>query len=258
MNKETFEKILKLTNNFYENNAKDFSASRKYSWRGWKSLNHVIKNNFRKSDQISILDLGCGNGRFYKYSLENLKGIEFTYLGLDSIDNMIIEAKENVSLQNYTVEPNFSYKKWDVIKDIDRINEAFDIVVAFGLTHHIPSREFRKNWFNQIPNLVSDGGLFIFTIWKFNQDQKLKNKVTKEIKLPNLTIEKKDLENGDYFLGWNDKKDSYRYSHTYSQKELEEVNLILEKKNMKLIGKYKADGKNNELNEYFIYNKLDS
>jgi len=58
---------------------------------------------------------------------------------------------------------------------------------------------------------------------------------------------------------WQKRREAKPKTQSYSsQKELEEVNLILEKENMKLIGKYKADGKNNELNEYFIYNKLDS
>jgi SAM-dependent methyltransferase len=131
----------------------------------------------------------------------------------------------------------------DILKDISDISGKFDVIFAFGLVHHIPSSEFRTKWFQQVVSLLKPNGIFVFTTWNYDRDARF-TPVNTEIK--NF---EEELEDGDYCLGWDNKKDAYRYVHIYTTEEIEK---ILASSNAKLLSKFSSDGKNGNLNDYYI------
>src|SRR5690606_16413724 len=151
----------------------------------------------------------------------NMKSVHFSYLGIDNNDFLL----SKVPKQGRTL-------KIDVLKDISGINEKYNLVVAFGITHHIPGSKFRIDWFKNAAKLVEINGLLIFTIWKLKSKTKTKKLITEV-----SGLEKKELEEGDYFNNWNN-KNIYRYFHTYSKKELNEINNVLNKSGLKLVDKF--------------------
>ena len=85
----------------YDNFATTFSNSRKN--HPWPELDYIIEN-MRKQGFSSVLDIGCGNGRF----LEEAKKSELkirTYHGLDSSGEMVKEAKKLHPTQDFTAFP---------------------------------------------------------------------------------------------------------------------------------------------------------
>jgi len=248
MNSKTFHKIIQLNKDFYKRVGDEFSNTRQSPWGGWTKILGLMKKQFKDEKKISILDLGCGNGRLYGYLKEELPQYQFNYLGVDSSKLLLTRAKRFYKSSNVKFELN------DVILKTQSIQKHYDIVAAFGLTHHIPSKKYREKWFKEISSLVRKNGLFVFTIWDFSKDERFKNLV-KSIKTDDVNISVNELEGGDSFLGWQNMKNVYRYFHKYSSDELKTISNILIKSNMKIVVKFYADGKSGNLNCYFIWRK---
>ena len=237
MENVTIHKILDLDKQFYYETGKDFSKTRQSAWKGWGSVVKFFRQNFKNKENISILDLGCGNGRFYWF-LKNSQ-LNADYTGIDSNLYLLKEAKEKY--------PDTFFKKLDIFLNISRITKRYDSVVGFGITHHLPSRELRLKWFSQVGNLVAPEGLIILTFWNF--DKKIKS-----TGIPGII--ENDLKPNDYFLKWQNKENIYRYAHLYSKKELNEVQKTLLKDHFTLVNHFLADGKDNKSNTYYIFKKI--
>ncbi|MBP9779847.1 class I SAM-dependent methyltransferase, partial [Candidatus Gracilibacteria bacterium] len=114
----------------YDKFAHTFSESRKN--HPWPELDYIIED-MRKQGYSSVLDIGCGNGRF----LEEAQNKDFhykTYLGIDNSVGMIIEARK--------LHPNNDF---DVIgmQDLDQISDTFDSLLFLASFHHLETREER-------------------------------------------------------------------------------------------------------------------
>lgn len=239
MNSRVFDQIIQLNKDFYEKVGEDFSSTRQSPWKGWSRVIEVLKNHFQSGERLKILDIGCGNGRLYSFLEENLGEID--YAGLDSSKILLEDAKAHY--------PAAAFKHYDVIKKLDKISDRYDIVTAFGITHHIPSKEFRIKWFKNLANLVKPGGLLIFTIWDFYYDDNIRHAKTYN---PSM-IDKNELEEGDYFLSWDHIGESaLRYCHDFSDDEISSIKKSLENSGMQFIDFWRSDGRDNISNEYFI------
>ena len=239
------DNIIRVNKDFYDKVGPDFDKTRKSAWKGWGRVKEIIREEFGEANSlerpISVLDVACGNGRFIGAAPEKEGLPFFRYLGIDTNDYLLDVAKKNAS-------ERIEFRKMDVINDIESLSPAtFDVVVAFGITHHIPSNEFRKKWFLQLSKLVSKNGLLIFTIWNYQMDERFES-------VGDINSELQP-EEGDYFLGWADNKNAKRYFHKYSEAEILEIEEILSSAGLKLISKFKSDGKKGDLNEYFVYKR---
>lgn len=234
LSKIKINELIKNTEHFYNIHAEEFSKSRQNPWQGWERCLLLIEKNL-KQDDISILDIACGNGRFYKYLLDN-SNYELDYLGLDNNDYMLVEAVLKYQLANFS--------SFDVFFDLKNLNDNYNVVSVFGFTHHIPDHNFRRQWFKQLSSLVKPHGLLLLTFWNLPSDERFKKAVKAE-----------DLEENDYYYGWGDSEDK-RYVHLYSDDELNDIINTLEQRSFKVIDEFYADGKNNNMNRYIIFELL--
>lgn len=233
LDEKKIREIIKNTDKFYEAHAQEFTNTRKKPWTGWFKCLEIIKQKFPE-DKISVLDIASGNGRFYEFLIQN-SNYKLDYLGLDNNDFMMIEALLKYQYANF--------KNFNVFFDLDSLNKKYNVISIFGLTHHIPGNKFRMEWFEKLPDLIGENGLLIMTFWQLGQDQRFKKAVKAD-----------DLEENDYYYGWGDSDDK-RYVHIYTDEELQKINELFEKKNTVLIETFTADGKNNNLNKYFIFER---
>lgn len=216
--------ILNITKNFYKNIGQEFSDTRKYAWKGWGSVLEKIE----LFDNCEILDLGCGNGRFYDFLYQNLK-YKFKYLGLDINEELL-----SIATDNY---PNGEFKKEDIFENIKNINKKYDLVVGFGITHHLPNKNFRFSWFEHLAELVNTNGYIVLSFWNFLDKKSLEAA--------------ENLEKNDYWLSWGD-KDVKRFCHFYDEEELQEIDALLKNNDLDLISEIKNE---QDLNIYKIYKK---
>ena len=240
------KQIVELNNQFYQSVSKDFSKSRQKPWEGWGRAVEKIQEyfDFEKSDlkkTLKVLDIGCGNGRFFSYIEDKLPNVRYT--GVDINNDLLNDAKKI-----YTNGKNNSAKfvKKDVIKNLDSIKGSFHVVVGFGITHHIPDKDFRKKWFDSIINLANFKPSKISVAGKKPEERGgHKNIVV-------LTFWDFEEKPGDYLVSWDNKIDTPRYCHKYSDSEIKSIEEQFKDKGFHLLDKYTADNKN----LYLIFGKI--
>ena len=117
----------------YDQYAQTFSKSRQH--HPWPELEYIIEDMIHRKVQ-SVLDIGCGNGRF----LEEIHHVSFavhTYLGIDSSQGMIDEAKR--------LHPEYSFEVCDMrtIHHSPFTIHHFDSLLLLASFHHLETYEVR-------------------------------------------------------------------------------------------------------------------
>lgn len=220
--------IIQKTIDFYKNISEEFNVTRTYSWTGWKE----IFSDIPFSDNFNVLDVACGNARFFNF-LQKTYLQDFKFLGVDFDDNLL-----SVAIKRYNENSNFKIKKLDVINDLTTISKTFDLVVAFGITHHIPTSKLRKIWFKNLSNLVCEKGYLVISFWNFLNKKSCERA--------------NNLEENDFWVGWGSTNQK-RYCHYYNKNEVNEIIKIYKENKLELI---KQITKENDLNSYYVFKKI--
>lgn len=131
----------------YQLIAQDFSDSRSYEWPEFKLFSSVIPEGAK------ILDLGCGNGRFLGFLLQQKKMVDYT--GLDFCPDLLEIARKKY--------PTFTFLEND-ITDF-HLSERFDRIVCSAAFHHIPSIKLRKKSLDLMAEHLKDDGLLCLSVW---------------------------------------------------------------------------------------------
>jgi len=191
--------ILEKTKENYNLIAKEFSATRKEIWEELEFLFKDLKEGEK------ILDLGCGNGRWYRVFKEK----KVDYFGVDNSEKLIEIAKENF--------PEAKFFVGDAL-NLPFPENFFDKVYSIALLHHIPSEEFRIKVLNEAKRVLKRGGILILTCWKIHRLRE----IFALLKYTFLKlIGKSKLDFKDMFLPWG--RRTLRYYHCFSKKELENL-----------------------------------
>ena len=186
--------ILNKVKDDYNHIALDFANTRANIWPEIASLFDYI----RKGDKV--LDLGCGNGRLVNL----IKEKEGNYFGCDVSKNLIEIAQKTY--------PQESFQVTEPLK-LPFNNNFFDAVYSIAVLHHIPSKEFRLEFLQEIKRVLKPKGTFVLTAWK-----------PKKFFWEKLFWLPKGLDYGDIMEKWFSNNKGERYLHCFNQKEL--TNLI--------------------------------
>jgi ubiquinone/menaquinone biosynthesis C-methylase UbiE len=199
MNKARAQKILKLSRNSYNTIAEEFANSRRNIW---PELKH-IKDYFSK--EKSVLDVGCGNGRFIELWDYN----EIRYTGIDNSEQLIERAKTV-----YGKCGNFIVG--DAL-DLPFDDSSFANILSIAVLHHIPSHVMRLRFFKEIHRVLKPDGTAILTVWKVNRTKYKKQFLISWIlKFTGLR------DKGDIFMHFGKTK-QLRYVHAHTRAGLKHL-----------------------------------
>lgn len=122
---------------------------RRYS-KNKLGFNNWIFSNYQITDEIKVLELGCGTGELWKSNLDSIDKIE--QLVITDFSNDMVETTRSV-IGN---KDNVKYEVMD-IQDISFENKTFDIVIANMLLHHV--NDINKA-ISEVNRVLKKGGIF--------------------------------------------------------------------------------------------------
>src|SRR6266852_6428720 len=86
MDDTTIRRLNAINREFYEGAADRFEELRRGAWPGWKALIPYLRPG------MTILDVGCGNGRFGQFAIRHT-GPSLRYYGLDANARLLEHAR---------------------------------------------------------------------------------------------------------------------------------------------------------------------
>ncbi len=228
MNDATVKRLNQINREFYQIAAASFDESRGEPWPGWGVLVPYLRT------PLSVLDVGCGNGRFGLFLAEKLK-LPPIYHGIDSSPALLDRARAVLS------HLDARFENRDVITDPP--NEgAYDLVALFGVLHHVPGRDQRRAFMQTLAHRVAPGGYLALAAWCFYEYERFRARI---VPWPDDL----EVEPHDYLLDWRRGAHALRYCHYVN--ETEHADLIAAT-GLTEITTYRADGRTNDMNRYSL------
>lgn len=201
MQPNTVAALLALNREFYARFAGEFSRTRR-SWPpGYSRILPYLETGF------NVLDLGCGNARFLMF----LNDSQWTgqYIGLDSSEGLLADARATAaglpSIPSTFVQADLFADDWP--RTVLPLG-PFDASVSLAVLHHIPGRKHRVAFLAQCAALLAPGAPLILSTWQFLTSERLQKRLAP---WETVGIDAKDLEPGDYLVGWGEGSRGARY-----------------------------------------------
>jgi SAM-dependent methyltransferase len=250
MDEQTIRSLNAINQSFYSANAAAFDQSRSAPWPGWRGLPARIRQITRDpaAAELRVLDVGCGNGRFGDFLAEQLGSEGIHYCGIDSSSPLIARAKER-ALPFAGVE----FLQLDFIEAGSGLPKGpFALIALFGVLHHVPSHFHRRALLRSLGERLQPGGILALTTWQFEAFSRFQSRLIPWSDYNRTAADPIDLtqlEPGDHLLPWGDAGSAQRYCHFTGEAEMGE---LLEGLSFEVIDSYTADGREGNLNRYFI------
>ncbi len=200
MKKEYAQELVKRVKKNYNLIAKDFSRTRKEPWPEIKFLfqNYLSPNN-------KVLDLGCGNGRYFPFFQES----KVKYSGIDNCEALI-----NIAKRKY---PQAQFQMGSALS-LPFSNNFFNNIYSIAVLHQIPSEFLRIQFLKEAKRTLKPKGTIVLTVWRLHRFRDLFRLVKPTfLKLIGLSR----VEWRDAFIPWGQK--TKRYYHYFSESELERL-----------------------------------
>ncbi len=243
MDDETIRRLNAINRQFYATVADEFDTTRGRAWAGWERLISYLaplsffgEGSGVRSKTISVLDVGCGNGRFGVFLREKFGVV---YHGMDNSPALLDHAR--VSL------PDATFEERDIVENPPD-SGAYDLVVLFGVLHHIPGADRRLALMRQLAERVNPGGLLIFAAWRFYEYPRFRDRIT-------AWDSDLQVEAGDYLLDWRRGEWALRYCHYVD--DAEQAQLVAAT-GLNLVTQYRADGSTGDANLYTVMKNVNS
>jgi len=265
MNRQTIAALNRINRTFYHHQSEDFSRTRRSPWPGWKRVVSAYEEKNPTSGAgslVSILDVGCGNGRFLPFLAEQLQA-PIRYFGVDSSLALLLEARGGVAGRTSS-QPKLVAAELIDDRPLEFLRSAqFDLAVVFGVLHHIPSYQARQSLLTALAACLKPGGLMAVSFWQFGEHRRfLRRSIwwTDYNKQAREPIEIGELEKGDMVLTWGDQSgqersgcsSNLRYCHFADTKEAGQLVRSLPLHVMEM---YRSDGEGQRQNLYYLLEK---
>ena len=97
---------------------------------------------------------------------------------------------------------------------------AADLVACFGFFHHVPTTEARRRLLQELLSYTRTGGLCCVSLWRPMSDRRIAKRARESTRagLRSLGLSEKELDKGDYLLGWQGRPDTWRYCHHFDSR----------------------------------------
>jgi SAM-dependent methyltransferase len=240
-----------INRDFYRVTAHEFDQTRSQAWLGWEYLLPYLARGIARhaATPLSVLDVGCGNGRFGVFLAKKIEDGELVqhikplqYHGIDSSPVLLERARHALdSVPDTTVY----LEERDIIENPPAIGQ-YHLVALFGVLHHVPGYEQRLQFMRTLGQRVAPGGLLAFACWRFYEYERFRDRI---VPWPDdLHVEKHD-----YLLDWRQGERALRYCHYVDDAEHA---ALISASGLTEIATYRADGQTGDANRYSILQRV--
>lgn len=226
---------------------------------------------------VALLDVALGNARFEHALMTQFPHVNWKFYGIDACDDLLTSAFE-VPV-DYTSRDVCGFLYAHLEHDV-RLSRGVplkpdtqlypdaphllhpravqvDYAVSFGFMHHIASFEARALFLQLLCMCVKPGGAVCVSLWQFMKSPRLSEQALRftPAACAQYGIAQKHLEQGDYFLSWQNDSQSFRYCHSFSDSEIQHL-VECVKPYAQLECMFYADGKEGNLNCYLVLRRV--
>ena len=230
--------IDQLNQDFYAAIAKDFHATRQHPWPGFRNTLQWIKPSG------TVLDIGCGNGRFLQFLLDH--SFEGHYTGIDT-NSVLLSHTPSYPKSNYKTT---GWKDW-----IQQNTENFDTIIVFGVLHHISSfddlLDLLDYYYHHSNTIILSRWNCIMNTSLMERRLDLESKEGKDL-LKLYQLETEIWEPMEFLLDWKRGENAYRYVRYWTDQEIQQA---VSKRGLAIIQTWIDDGKSSMENTYFVLQK---
>lgn len=232
MNEAVVARLLDLNREFYGQFAEPFVETRARPQEGFfKLLDYLPQSDGH------LLDVGCGDGRFGRFCLE--QGLAGHYTGVDFSAEMLAEARRLTKVGEF-------YQR-----DLSRRGclsgfGAYGLVSCLATMQHIPGRENRLRLLVEMAAHLGPDGRIVLSNWQFLDSERQRRKIS-DWGLAGL--EAGEVEQDDYLLSWERGGRGYRYVAFI---DVGEMASLAETAGLRCVGQFRSDGREGNLNLYSI------
>ncbi len=141
-------------------------------------------------DGLSVLDLGCANGRLLKLFEKH----KVAYTGVDA-NPAFLKATEKYARSFSSVSANFVQSD---MRKLSLKDNTFDLVFCIASLHHIPSTKYQLQMLEEMCRVMKPGGMLLMTNWDLaSQERYVKKRDKLKQEHPELF---EGLEDRDFLI----------------------------------------------------------
>lgn len=285
MNTETARFLNELNRRFYDACAPSFSDTRGAAWPGWRGcLDALLAGRGdgagsacceagAEEGALRVLDVACGNLRFESFLTDELGKRSFAACAVDACEPLARAGAEAFGLPvrfggagdrplpaDRLPAGETLFLPRDIVPCVLEGRQlgfsGFDAAVCFGFFHHVPGRQARIGLLDQLCATVRPGGVVAVSLWRFLEDGRLARKARETLARARIDLagafDWEALEEGDGFLGWQERSGVYRYAHSFSDGDIAAL-IDGAPSRAQLIARFRADGRSGDLNDYLVF-----
>lgn len=237
MHQEIIQQLLTLNREFYNGFANSFSHSRTEPQPGFfrlLELHPKLGGN--------LLDVGCGDGRFGRFSFEHEAISQYT--GIDLSSGLLAIAKSNV-------QGDFYERDMSRAGFLDGLG-TFASIACLAALQHLPGQANRVRLLQEFGEHLAINGRLLLSTWQFMNSPRQQRKVQP---WNIIGLEDSDVEAKDYLLTW--KRDGLGYRYVCFVDE-EETAVLANAANLEIEHQFYSDGREQNLSLYTILKKRGS
>lgn len=235
MDVRTIQQLNDINRQFYATVAEDFDTTRGKPWPGWRRVFQRIQT--LAVNPLRVLDVGCGNGRFGLFVARELD-CSMVYHGLDNNPALLDHARAELAAFD-NVQAQLEVR--DIVS-AGLPDGNYDVVVLFGVLHHIPGAAQRQALMQGLAARVAPGGLLAFAAWRFYDFKRFRERIVP-------WSSEWQVEPGDYLLDWRRGANALRYCHHVDDAEF---SALIAATGLQTLATYRADGQTSDGNLYAI------
>jgi SAM-dependent methyltransferase len=224
--------LLALNRDFYRQFAEPFVETRATLQEGFFKLVDCLPQS-----RGHLLDVGCGDGRFGRFSLEH--GLAGQYTGVDFSAEMLDAARSLTEVGQF------------LRRDLSRPDclaglESHELISCLATMQHIPGRHNRLQLLQEMAAHLAPDGRIVLSNWQFLDSDRQRRKITP---WQQAGLHEGDVEQNDFLLTWKRNGRGYRYVAFIDDGETAE---LAKTAGLRCLAQFRSDGREGNLNLYTV------